>query len=297
MIKIDDYEVEDLGWMSALILLAAFVAAALLLLPAACVQESGKKAGQEAWPESGPVGWRSEDGSGCIPVLEYEIVNVYPHRSQAFTQGLVYKDGYLYEGTGLYGSSSLSRLDLQTGAVLQQIQLDSGLFGEGVALWDDRIIQLTWQSGLGLIYGKDNFTKIGSFRYCTEGWGLTADNESLIMSDGTNILHILDPESYAEKGRINVTSGGRPLQLLNELEYINGTIYANIWKTDRIAIISRQSGQVQGMIDLQGILQKQNVSIEAVDVLNGIAYNAENHTILVTGKLWPKLFEIRLRKK
>jgi len=284
MIKTDDYEC--IARMSALILLAA----ALLLLPAACVQESEKR----AEPGTAPGGRLA--GYNCIPVLEYEIVNVYPHRSQAFTQGLVYEDGYLYEGTGLYGRSSLSRLDLQTGAVLQQIELDPSLFGEGVALWDDRIIQLTWRSGLGLVYGKDNFTRIGSFRYDTEGWGLTSDDESLIMSDGTNILHILDPQSYAEEGRINVTAGGRALQPLNELEYIDGTIYANIWKTDWIAIISRQSGQVQGMIDLHGILQKQNVSIEAADVLNGIAYNAENHTILVTGKLWPKLFEIRLRK-
>lgn len=229
-----------------------------------------------------------------IPFLEYEIINVYPHSSRAFTQGLVYENKTLYEGTGMYGRSSLSRLNLQTGRVLQQVRLEKDLFGEGVALWKDRIIQLTWKSGLGLVYGKDNFTRIGSFRYATEGWGLTADNSSLIMSDGTDTLHILDPESYAETGQIQVTASGRPLFLLNELEYIKGKIYANIWKTDRIAIISPQSGEVQSMIDLQGILQTENISAGQADVLNGIAYDAENDTLFITGKLWPRLFEIKV---
>lgn len=276
--------------LSALIVIAALLSIALLLLPAASEREAVEKAGLGS-------GQAADEVRASIPFLEYEIVNVYPHSSQAFTQGLAYDGGFLYEGTGLYGRSTLSRLDLQTGLILQQTRLDSGLFGEGVALWGERIIQLTWRSGLGLVYGKDNFTRIESFRYDTEGWGLTADNESLIMSDGTDTLHILDPESYAETGQINVTCGGKPLTLLNELEYINGSIFANIWKTDRIAIISRQSGRVKGMINLQGILQTANVSSENVDVLNGIAYNAENDTLLVTGKLWPRLFEIRLEKK
>lgn len=276
--------------LSALIVIAALLSIALLLLPAASEREAVEKAGLGS-------GQAADEVRASIPFLEYEIVNVYPHSSQAFTQGLAYDGGFLYEGTGLYGRSTLSRLDLQTGLILQQTRLDSGLFGEGVALWGERIIQLTWRSGLGLVYGKDNFTRIESFRYDTEGWGLTADNESLIMSDGTDTLHILDPESYAETGQINVTCGGKPLTLLNELEYINGSIFANIWKTDRIAIISRQSGRVTGMINLQGILQTANVSSENVDVLNGIAYNAENDTLLVTGKLWPRLFEIRLEKK
>lgn len=276
--------------LSALIVIAALLSIALLLLPAASEREAVEKAGLGS-------GQAADEVRASIPFLEYEIVNVYPHSSQAFTQGLAYDGGFLYEGTGLYGRSTLSRLDLQTGLILQQTRLDSGLFGEGVALWGERIIQLTWRSGLGLVYGKDNFTRTESFRYDTEGWGLTADNESLIMSDGTDTLHILDPESYAETGQINVTCGGKPLTLLNELEYINGSIFANIWKTDRIAIISRQSGRVKGMINLQGILQTANVSSENVDVLNGIAYNAENDTLLVTGKLWPRLFEIRLEKK
>ena len=194
-----------------------------------------------------------------VPVFGYQVVNAYPHSSLAFTQGLVYDDGVLYEGTGLYGLSTLRRVDLETGRVLKQTNLESSLFGEGVALWKDRIIQLTWQSGLGLVYGKENLTGIGNFSYQTEGWGITSDNKSLIMSDGTDILHILDPESFAEKGQINVTANGRPLQGLNELEYIKGQIYANVWPTNWIAIISPESGEVKAKINLQGILQENDI--------------------------------------
>ncbi|MFA6372631.1 MAG: glutaminyl-peptide cyclotransferase [Methanothrix sp.] len=231
----------------------------------------------------------------AIPVLGYQIVNVYPHSSLAFTQGLVYDEGVLYEGTGLYGRSSLLRVDLETGRVLVQTRLESTLFGEGVAIWKDRIIQLTWQSGLGLVYGKENLTGIGNFSYQTEGWGLTSDNKSLIMSDGTDILHILDPESFAEKGRILVTANGTPLKGLNELEYIKGQIYANVWPTNGIVIISPESGEVKCKINLQGILQEGDIQGSKVDVLNGIAYDAKEDRLFVTGKLWPKLFEIKLR--
>ncbi len=235
---------------------------------------------------------------GTIPVFGYEIINVYPHSSQAFTQGLVYDDdGLLYEGTGLYGRSTLCRVDLQTGRILDQKHLDSSLFGEGIALWKDRIIQLTWQSGLGLVYGKKNMTEIGNFSYQTEGWGITSDNKSLIMSDGTDVLHILDPESFAEKGRILVTANGKPQQGLNELEYIKGQIYANIWPTNWIAIISPESGEVKGKINLQGILQESDLQGSRVDVLNGIAYDALGDKLFVTGKLWPKLFEIKVVPK
>ena len=231
---------------------------------------------------------------GAIPVFGYQIVNVYPHSSLAFTQGLVYDEGVLYEGTGLYGRSSLRRVDLETGRVLEQTKLESTLFGEGIALWKDRIIQLTWQSGLGLVYGKENLTRIGNFSYQTEGWGITSDGKRLIMSDGTDILHILDPESFAKTGQINVTANGAPLKGLNELEYINGQIYANVWPTSWIAIISPESGEVKGKIDMQGILQENDIQVSEVDVLNGIAYDAREDRLFVTGKLWPKLFEIKL---
>ena len=230
----------------------------------------------------------------AIPVFGYQIVNVYPHSSLAFTQGLVYDEGVLYEGTGLYGRSTLRRVDLETGRILQQTNLESTLFGEGIALWKDRIIQLTWQSGLGLVYGKENLTRIGNFSYQTEGWGITSDGKRLIMSDGTDILHILDPESFAETGQIKVTAKGAPLKGLNELEYIDGQIYANVWPTSLIAIISPESGEVNGIIDLQGILQENDIQVGKVDVLNGIAYDAREDRIFVTGKWWPKLFEIKL---
>jgi len=230
----------------------------------------------------------------AIPINGYQIINVYPHSSQAFTQGLVYDEGVLYEGTGLYGQSTLRRVDLETGCVLQQTDLERTLFGEGVAIWKDLVIQLTWQSGLGLVYGKENLTVIGLFGYQTEGWGLTSDGKRLIMSDGTDMLHFLDPETFVETGQINVTANGAPLEGLNELEYINGQIYANVWPTDWIVIISPENGKVKGKINLHGILQEKDISGSKVDVLNGIAYDAREDRLFVTGKLWPKLFEIKL---
>jgi glutaminyl-peptide cyclotransferase len=235
--------------------------------------------------------------SGAISVFGYQIVNVYPHSSLAFTQGLVYDGGVLYEGTGLYGQSTLRRVELETGRVLQQTNLQSNLFGEGVAIWKDRIIQLTWLSGLGLVYGKENLTGIGNFSYRTEGWGIASDGKKLIMSDGTEMLHILDPESFVETGQIMVTSNGTPLKGLNELEYIKGQIYANVWPTNWIVIISPESGEVNGIIDLQGILQENDNQGSEVGVLNGIAYDAREDRLFVTGKLWPKLFEIKLDRK
>ena len=230
-----------------------------------------------------------------IPVFGYEIVNSYPHDPMAFTQGLVYdRDDVIYEGTGLYGRSSLRKVDLKSGRVIEQISLPESLFGEGVALWEESIVQLTWRSGLGLVYNKENLTETGRFEYRTEGWGLTGDKRSLIMSDGSNILHILDPETFKETGRINVTKGGRPLNGLNEMEFIKGEIYANIWPTSRIAIISPQTGEVRGEIDLTGILPQSHGVGQSVDVANGIAYDAKSDRIFVTGKLWPRLYEIRL---
>lgn len=233
--------------------------------------------------------------SKAIPTLGYEVINTYPHDSRAFTQGLVYDgNGLLFEGTGLNGQSSLRLVNLQTGTVLKKTNLTSELFGEGVALWKDRIIQLTWQSGLGLVYDKENFTRIGNFTYSTEGWGITSDNNNLIMSDGSNVLHILDPESFAEKGQIWVTANGLPLTGLNELEYIKGEIYANVWPTYWIAIISPETGEVTARVNLMGIMKTNETEGKSVDVLNGIAYDAADDRLFVTGKLWPRLYEIRL---
>jgi glutaminyl-peptide cyclotransferase len=230
-----------------------------------------------------------------IPVYGYKIINTYPHDSSAFTQGLVYDDGVLYEGTGQYGRSTLRRVDLNTGRILKQTSLADTLFGEGVAIWKDRLIQLTWQSGLGLVYGKDNLTQISEFSYPTEGWGITSDGKRLIMSDGTNKLHFLDAETFAEQRQLSVTADGVAVQGLNELEYIKGKIYANMWPTDWIVIISPDTGEVNGSINLRGVLQQINGRDgHDVDVLNGIAYDASGDRLFVTGKLWPNLFEIEL---
>jgi glutamine cyclotransferase len=228
-----------------------------------------------------------------VTVYSYEIVNTYPHDNGAFTQGLVFEDNFIYEGTGLYGKSSLRKLDLETGRVLQSYELPAQYFGEGITVFQDIIIQLTWKSNTGFVYDRNDFKRLRNFTYATEGWGLTHDGERLIMSDGTSTLHFLDPETFGIIGHIEVFKNDTPIDNLNELEYINGQIYANIWQTDYIAIIAPQSGQVSGWIDLSGLLSSQHYS-EPVDVLNGIAYDATNDRLLVTGKLWPRLFEIKL---
>jgi len=233
-----------------------------------------------------------------FPVYGYKIINTYPHDRSAFTQGLVYDQGVLYEGTGQYGGSTLRRVDLETGSVLKQFGLDERLFGEGVAVWKDRLIQLTWRSGLGMVYDKKNLTRISEFSYLTEGWGITSDGKSLIMSDGSNVLHFLDTETFEEQRQMKVMADGVPVQGLNELEYIKGEIYANIWPTDWIVIISPDTGEVKGSINLQGILQQvDNRDDRNVDVLNGIAYDESSDRLFVTGKLWPRLFEIELVEK
>jgi len=230
-----------------------------------------------------------------IPIFGYKIINIYPHDSSAFTQGLVYENGILYEGTGLYGRSTLRQVDPETGRISKKISLNNSLFGEGVAVWKNQLIQLTWQSGLGLVYDKDDLTKIGDFSYQTEGWGITSDGERLIMSDGTETLHFLDPGTFAEERKVKVAANGAPVQGLNELEYINGEIFANVWPTNWIVIISPATGEIKGCINLQGILQQvDGVNINGVDVLNGIAYDTKSDRIFVTGKFWPKLFEIEL---
>ena len=231
-----------------------------------------------------------------IPVYTYQVLNTYPHDMSAFTEGLVFEDGVLYEGTGLYGYSNLRRVELETGKVLQIRELPSQYFGEGITIYKNKIIQLTWKSHLGFVYDKYNFKLLQEFNYPNEGWGITYDGNCLIMSDGTSILHFLDPETFEEISQIEVHENNIPVTKINELEYVQGEIFANIWLTERIARINPLTGQVTGWIDLKGILSPEDRS-EKVDVLNGIAYDAKNNRLLVTGKFWPKLFEIELIKE
>ena len=228
-----------------------------------------------------------------IPVYTYTVVNEYPHDSNAFTQGLVFETGVLFEGTGLYGRSSLRRVELDTGVVVQILDLPSEYFGEGITVYGDEIVQLTWQSHVGFVYDKETFAQLSEFYYPSQGWGITHDGEYLIMSDGTATLHLLDPQTFKEISTVQVCDDAGPVTRLNELEYIQGKVYANVWYSDYVAMISPQTGQVVGWIDLAGLLSPEEAA--GADVLNGIAYDAENDRLFVTGKLWPKLFEIELR--
>jgi glutamine cyclotransferase len=227
--------------------------------------------------------------------FNYEIVNIYPHDPSAFTQGLIYRDGYLFESTGLYGGSSLRKVRLKTGEVIQRKMIRSEYFGEGLTDWGDQLVQLTWKSGIGFVYDALTFELKKTFKYSGEGWGLTRDNDRLIVSDGTSSLRFLDPETMRETGRLEVTDNGFPVSMLNELEMVRSQIFANVYNTYEIVIISPQSGQVNGRINLAGLLEKFKMSKE-VDVLNGIAYDPERDRLFVTGKRWPKLFEIRLKE-
>jgi glutamine cyclotransferase len=225
----------------------------------------------------------------------YKVINVYPHDRSAFTEGLVYDGGVLYEGTGNYGSSTLRRVDLETGLVQKQISLPNEFFGEGIAVWDNRLVQLTWKSKVGLVYDKESLNKTGNFTYQTQGWGITSNGKRLIMSDGSDHLYFLDPETFQVLGQIEVRDGETAIRGINELEYIQGEIYANIWPTNRIAIISPETGIVRAWIDLTGLLPEPDRA--GVDVLNGIAYDAKGDRLFVTGKYWPSLFEIDLVAK
>ena len=222
----------------------------------------------------------------------YEIVNTFPHDPAAFTQGLIFLDGTLYEGTGLNGKSSLRRVTLESGEVRQQHNLETRFFGEGIVGFEQRIIQLTWRSQLAFVYDRDSFELLNQFTYTTEGWGLTHDGQRLIMSDGTATLYFRDPETFVETGRIEVHNDSQPVARLNELEYIEGEIFANIWQTDYLARIAPDSGEVLGWIDLTGLLSP--TQRRHTDVLNGIAYDPQNKRLFVTGKWWPYLFEIKL---
>lgn len=231
-----------------------------------------------------------------VPVYTYEIKNTYPHDRAAFTQGLIFRDGCLWESTGEYGSSSLRQVELKTGRVLKSVTVPKEFFAEGMTIFGGKVYQLTWQEGRAFVYDAKDFRRVGEFKYQGEGWGLTHDNESLVMSDGTSTLRFLDPETFVVRRAVRVTDGGRPVEQLNELEYVRGEIFANVWQEDRIARIDPRTGQVTGWIDLRGLLSGSDAR-GGEDVLNGIAYDETSDRLFVTGKLWPKLFEIRLIKK
>lgn len=231
----------------------------------------------------------------ATPEYGYRVVHAFPHDKNAFTQGLEYRGGFLYEGTGLVGRSSLRKVKLETGEVLQKIDLAPPLFGEGITVIHRQIIELTWQSQLGLVYEQSSFRRLRTFRYPGEGWGLANDGSQIYMSDGSSEIRVWDPATFEEKRRITVRDGARPVVNLNELEWVNGEIYANVWQTDRIARISPQDGKVIAWIDCSGLLNRAELA--DADVLNGIAYDAPGDRLFVTGKLWPKLFEIKLVRR
>ncbi|HVP57666.1 MAG TPA: glutaminyl-peptide cyclotransferase [bacterium] len=220
------------------------------------------------------------------------VVHAYPHDPGAFTEGLIYRDGELLESTGLYGRSSLRRVKLETGEVLQSRSIAAQHFGEGLTDWDGRLIQLTLNSGFGFVYDLNTFAVVDTFGYSGAGWGLTHDRSQLIMSDGTPTLRFLDPVTFRETGHVTVMDGGVPVANLNELEYVKGEVYANVWQTDFIARIAPKSGRVTGWINLASL--RALAGGDSADVLNGIAYDTHSDRLFVTGKLWPKLFEIQL---
>ena len=222
-----------------------------------------------------------------VPIYTYKVINTYPHDNEAFTQGLVFEGGYLYEGTGQYGSSTLRKVELETGKVVQIYKLPPHFFGEGITIYKNHIIQLTWQSQIGFVYDIKSFSLLQKFRYPTEGWGITHDGKHLIMSDGTATLYFLNPETFETTGTLQVRDANGPVKHLNELEYVQGEIYANVWKKNHIARISPHTGEVIGWIDLVGLCKWNGV-------LNGIAYDIVHGRLFVTGKRWPYIYEIKL---
>jgi glutaminyl-peptide cyclotransferase len=241
------------------------------------------------------VGFAPRQGpAATLPIYGYTIVRSYPHDPAAFTQGLEFVDGVLYESTGLNGRSSIRRVNLETGNVVKQHNIDTRYFGEGITVFGADLFELTWQSGVAFVYDRNTFAPKKSFRYSGEGWGLTHDGVNLIMSDGTEFLRFLDPATFAERRRVRVTGVGQPVKNLNELEYVKGEIFANIWMTDYIARIDPATGRINAYIDLRGLMPANDPSR---DVLNGIAYDAANDRLFVTGKLWSRLFEIKLTLK
>lgn len=226
--------------------------------------------------------------------MDYSIVNTYPHDRGAFTEGLLFADGFIYESTGLYGGSSLRKVDLKSGAVLKEVDLPAQLFGEGLALLNGKLYQLTWKNHVGFVYDAGTFQQLRQFSYVYDGWGLTTDGKSLIASDGSDQIRFIDPNNFAVQRAITVMENGNTVTNVNELEYIQGQIYANVWQTDRVIRIDPATGEVVRDYDLSGLLTPADRTTPT-DVLNGIAYNPDGDHLYVTGKLWPKLFEIKFK--
>ena len=232
-------------------------------------------------------------GPAPVPVDAFRVVKSYPHDPAAYTQGLIYRNGFLFESTGLNGQSTLRKVKLETGEVVQQHRVDAAYFAEGLAEWNGQLVQLTWRSNVAFVYDLASFAPRRTLRFTGEGWGLTRDQDGFILSDGTDQLRFLHPDTFREVRRVTVTDGGVPVRDLNELEYIRGEVYANVWHTDRIARISPQSGRVVRWIDLRGLMST-GYRLDPEAVLNGIAYDAGSNRLFVTGKLWPRLFEIEV---
>ncbi len=249
-------------------------------------------------PQRAAAARRAAASQKAVPTYGYQVVRSFPHDHEAFTQGLIFRNGFLYESTGLNGRSGIRKVKLETGEVLQNKPLGAQYFGEGITDWNGALVQITWQSEIGFVYDIDTFEQTKTFSYKGEGWGITHDGTRLIMSDGQpeGALRFFDPVTLKETGRIIVRDARGPVEHLNELEYVKGEIYANIWQTDRIARISPKDGRVTGWIDLSGLLSAAERGTPNA-VLNGIAYDAAGDRLFVTGKLWPRVFEIKLVKR
>lgn len=271
----------------------------ILLTPVACSKTRSNSDGQSS-NSSAPVNASSANrpaapaASQSARLVQHEVVNSYPHDAKAFLQGLVWHDGGFYESTGQYGESTLRRVEFPTGRVLKKHDLDPQLFGEGLALAGDKLVQLTWQSGRGFVYDRDSFRLLQEFKYDTQGWGLTFDGTNLILSDGSSNLYFLDPSTFKKTRTLAVTANGQPVTEINELEFIEGEIWANVWHEDIILRIDPATGKVTSYLNLKDIRPRETINDDEA-VLNGIAYDSSQKRIFVSGKRWPRIFEIKLK--
>ena len=272
---------------NALFLLVLVAAAGAVALLAGPLRRSTDGPASAPAPPASPA-----IATGTTPVHQARVVNRYPHDPAAFTQGLIFRDGVLYESTGLSGQSSLRKVELETGRVLKKRAVDREHFAEGLTDWGTTLVQLTYTSGVAFVYDRDTFAPIRQFRYDGEGWGLTRTDRHLVMSDGTSSIRLLDPETFAEVSRLEVRDEHGPVTAINELEMMKGTLVANVWQSERLALIDPASGRVTGWVDLRGLLSP--AERERTDVLNGVAYDEAGDRLFVTGKLWPTLFQIEV---